>query len=102
MSNKALITRRAGEPARRITVSALAEIDPRGLIVEVETPGGVGVRGTDRQYEALALAGFRARLLPDTNLLRFGRYTIDVETAVVPEVWRELDISAAALPGWPH
>lgn len=102
MSNKALITRRAGEAARRITVSALAEIEPSGVIVEAETPAGVVVRGTDRQYEALAVAGFRVKLLPDTNLLHIGRYTIDVETDAVPEVSRELDIGAAALPGWPH
>ena len=102
MSNKALITRRAGEPARRISVSALAEIAPSGVIVEAETPAGVVVRGTDRQYQALAVAGFRVKLLPDTNLLHIGRYTIDVEADAVPEVSRELDISAADLPGWPH
>jgi hypothetical protein len=102
MANKALITRRAGERARPITVSALSDIEPSGLTVEAETPAGVIVRGTDRQYEALAAAGFRVKLLPDTNLLHIGRYTIDVETDAVPDVSRELDITAADVPGWPH
>ena len=73
-----------------------------GVVAEADTPAGVLVRGTDGQYEALEAAGFRVKLLPDTNLLRIGRYTIDVETDAVPDVPRELDISAAELPGWPH
>ena len=102
MSNKVLITRRAGERARPITVSALSDFEPSGLTVEAETPAGVIVRGTDRQYEALAAAGFRVKLLPDTNLLHIGRYTIDVDTDAVPDVSRELDITAADVPRWPH
>ena len=91
MSNKALITRRAGTSADRTLASAIAET-PSGVILEAETPSGALVRGTDVQYEALQAAGFRVKLLPDTNLLHIGRYTIDVETDAVPKVPGELEI----------
>lgn len=102
MSSKALITRRSGEQPGQITVSTLRDVEPGELTVEAETPTGVIVRGTERQYETLAAAGFRVKLLPDTNLLRIGRYTIDVETGAVPDVGRELDLAAADASGWPH
>lgn len=102
MSHKALITPRAGERARPLTASAVLDIGPSGLTVEADTAAGVIVRGTDRQYEALAAAGFRVKLLPDANLLHIGRYTIDVDTDSLPDVSRELDITAADMSGWPH
>jgi hypothetical protein len=101
MSNKALITRRAGSSEDRTPAAAIADMRQR-VILEAETPAGALVRGTDAQYEALQAAGFRVKLLPDTNLLHIGRYTIDVETDIVPQVPGELEISAADLPGWPH
>src|SRR5262245_38630533 len=102
MSNKALITRRPGTAAEPPTTSALAAVRATGAVAEADTPAGVLVRGTDSQFEALEDAGYRVKLLPDTNLLRIGRYTIDVETAAEPDVPRELDVSAAELPGWHH
>jgi hypothetical protein len=100
MSNKALITRRPGaaEPSLRSALAA-AQAD---VVAEAETPAGTLVRGTDVQFEALAAAGFRVKVLEDTNLLRIGRYTIDVETGAVPDVPGDLDVSAADLPGWSH
>ena len=102
MSNKALITRRPGAAAEPSLASALAAARATGVVAEAETPAGVLVRGTDKQFEALEAAGFRVKVLEDTNLLRIGPYTIDVETDAVPDVPRELDVSAAELPGWPH
>ena len=101
MSNKALITRRAGEPP----VGSVCL--PGGNRAEWSDSGGRNARwrgcSRDRsQSTRRSRAGFRVKLLPDTNLLHIGRYTIDVETDAVPEVPRELDISAAELPGWPH
>ena len=102
MSNKALITRRRGPAPEPPEAAALPDLQAMGVVVEADTPAGLLVRGTDGQFEALEAAGYRVKLLPDTNLLRIGRYTIDVEMDAVPEVPRELDVSAAELPGWPH
>jgi hypothetical protein len=102
MSNKALITLRPGtapEPAR---APELPAVQAMGVVPEADTPAGMLVRGTDSQFEALEAAGFRVKVLPDTNLLRIGRYTIDVETDAEPDVPRELDVSADELSGWPH
>ena len=102
MSNKALITRRTGATSEPATAAVLSAEQGRGVVPEADTPAGVLVRGTDRQFEALEAAGYRVKLLPDTNLLRIGRYTIDVETKAEPDIPRDLDVSAAELPGWPH
>jgi hypothetical protein len=102
MSNKALITRRPEKAPELARASALPAVQATGVVPEADTPAGVLVRGTDSQFEALEAAGFRVKLLPDTNLLRIGRYTIDVETDAEPDVPRELDLSADELPGWPH
>jgi subtilisin family serine protease len=102
MSNKALITRRPATTTERLTASVLPALQTTGVISEADTPAGVLVRGTDAQFEQLEAAGFRVKLLPDTNLLRIGRYTIDVETNAEPDVPRELDLAATELPAWPH
>src|SRR5687768_8678339 len=99
MSNKALITRLpvpAPDPTRS---SMLAVIEDAGVVIETDTPAGLLARGTEKQFEALEAAGYRVKLLEDTNLLRIGRYTIDVEADSEPAVPRELDVSDAELPG---
>jgi subtilisin family serine protease len=102
MASKALITRRPETIAEPAKASAMSVVQEMGIETEAETTAGVLVRGTDSQFEALEAAGFRVKLLPDTNLLRIGRYTIDVETGIEPEVARELDVDAAESAGWPH
>ena len=102
MSTKALITRRAGTSADRTLASVIADMSPSGEMLEIDTPSGAIVRGTDAQFEALQAAGFRVKLLPDTNLLHIGRYTIDVEAGVVPDVPGDLEIAAAEASAWPH
>ena len=102
MANKALITRRAAMAADVPLRSAIATMRPGAFVVEAETPAGLLIRGADSDYEALAAAGFRVKLLPDTHLLRIGRYTIDVTADAIPDVPDELDVTAAELPGWPH
>jgi hypothetical protein len=101
MSNKALITRRPG-PAAELSLRSALSAAQADVVVEAETPAGVLVRGTDAQFEALAAAGFRVKVLEDTHLLRIGRYTIDVEASATPDVPRDLDVSAAEVPRWPH
>ena len=96
MSNKALITRRAGTAEDRTPAAAIADMRQR-VILEAETPSGALVRGTDARYEALQAAGFRVKLLPDTNLLHIGRYTIDVELTLCRRCRAQLEISAADL-----
>ncbi|MGH9384431.1 MAG: S8 family serine peptidase [Vicinamibacterales bacterium] len=102
MSNKALITRRPGTAPEPAQAPELPAVQETGVIPEADTSAGMLVRGTDSQFEALEAAGYRVKVLPDTNLLRIGRYTIDVETNGEPDVPRELDVSEAELPGWPH
>ena len=102
MSNKALITRRPVTTPEPAKVSAFPAMQAMGVVQEADTPAGMLVRGTDRQFKALEAAGYRVKLLPDTNLLRIGRYTIDVETDAEPDVPRGLDVSEDELAGWPH
>ncbi len=102
MSNKALITRRPETAPEPASASMLPAMEATGVVQEADTPAGMLVRGTDSQFEALEAAGFRVKLLPDTNLLRIGRYTIDVETDAEPDVPRDLDLGEDELPGWPH
>jgi subtilisin family serine protease len=80
----------------------VAAVRAMGIIPEADTSAGLLVRDAESQFAALEAAGFRVKLLPDTNLLRVSDYTIDVETDALPDVPRELDVSAAELPGWPH
>src|SRR4030095_10677189 len=86
-------------PAR---TSELSAVKATGIVAEADTPAGMLVRGSDDQFEALEAAGYRLKLLPDTNLLVIGRYTIDVEKDAEPGVPRELDLTADELSGWPH
>src|SRR5262245_18239393 len=102
MSNKALITQRQGTAPETSRAAVLPAMQAMGVVADAATPAGMLVRGTDSQFEQLEAAGYRVKVLPDTNLLRVGRYTIDVETGAEPEVPRELDLGADELSVWPH
>jgi len=69
MSNKALITRRPETAAEPVTPFTLSAVQARSIVAEAETPAGVPVQGTESQFEVPEAAGFRVKLLPDTNLL---------------------------------
>lgn len=102
MANKALVTLRAGARPAAAAATDIGAARTMGVAVEHELAHGLLVRGTDAQYRALEAEGFRVKLLTDTNLLRIGRYTIDVESNAPPTVPAALDVSAADEPAWPH
>ena len=102
MSQRALITRRAGgtgaAPAR---ASASLKAESLGLTVEASPPHATLVSGSAKQYAELEAQGFRVKVLPDTNILSVGSYRIDVEAAA-PKVPAALEVPAALKDAWPH
>lgn len=98
MANKALVTWRADARSPMSSAREFAAVDNMGMgVTAEETPGGTLISGSDEQYRALESQGFRVKVLPDTNLLRIGRYTIDVEAdAEAPAAERAFSISDAA------
>lgn len=90
---------------QRAGVFSLDEAAPEvaGLEVEHDTPTGSIVRGDREALDALAAAGARVKLLPDTNLIRIYDYVIDVEAAdVLDEVPTRARVPRARRADWPH
>jgi hypothetical protein len=101
MANKALVTWRGGARAAVSPAEQAAAARSFGLSVEADTPSGTLVSGSDEQYRSLEAQGFRVKILTDTNLLRIGRYTIDIDIDE-PQVPAALDVDAASADRWPH
>jgi subtilisin family serine protease len=101
MAHKALVTTRGADRLSATPVQEAAAARSLGLRVEAETASGLLISGNDALYRALEAQGYRVKILPDTNLLRIGRYTIDTE-AEPPRVPDALAVPAASAADWPH
>ncbi|MBK9760902.1 MAG: S8 family serine peptidase [Flavobacteriales bacterium] len=90
MTNKAIITRRDG--------SAFADNAEAGALMErlgVKKKGSHGagmlIEASDKELANLEKAGYRVKLLPETDILRIGNYAIDTDKAA-PKVPKELEV----------
>ncbi len=103
MVDKAILTWRGGGRSVRALAQETAAADRVGAARELATPTGTIISGSDEQFRELESQGYRVKVLPDTNILRIGRYRIDVERAEpAPEVPRGLSVDRDATPDWPH
>jgi hypothetical protein len=90
MTDKAILRLR-----RRAGAIGLEEAAPgvAGLEVQHDTPAGGIVSGDREAIDALAAAGARIKLLPDTNLIRIDDHVIDGPTTL------QATVSEALYPG---
>lgn len=101
MTTKAIITFRGTSQSDAMAVSAKAVADRLGVQVEQDLPYGTLVRGDERQLAELEGAGYRVKLLTDTNILRVGSYRIDTETTP-PRVPTKLGVPKSLQKMWSH
>lgn len=102
MTDKAIVTRRDSGTVERS--GGLAADIGADIAVDQEVPAGTLVAGEAGNLLALENQGFRVKLLRDTNLLRIGDQTIDIE-ASTPQAEVAAERSAAPLAGdtgWTH
>ena len=101
MANKALITRR--DDTDLVDPKVLEDI---GNPVELETQQGALVELKDiSQAERIEALGYRVKFLPNTDILKVGRYTIEIEGSQSnerPEVPPELEVPQPLVETWPH
>jgi len=94
MTDKAIVTSRNAQGASR--GEAIAAAGGADIAVDQEVPDGTLVAGEPTSLLALEGQGFRVKLLRDTNLLRVGDQTIDIEAAT-PQIAAD-----AADSAWIH
>jgi subtilisin family serine protease len=113
MASKAIITRRGGAGLESADgVLTLNE----NVQVEQALPQGTLVRGAATDLSALERAGFRVKLLTDTNILEVGAYRLDTETlgrgegleagagadGPQADVPADLEVPSSLAATWPH
>ncbi|HKT79497.1 MAG TPA: S8 family serine peptidase [Vicinamibacterales bacterium] len=101
MADKALVALRGAALDPAAVVSVRTDATAVGCSVEQILPTALLVRGTLTQFAELVQRGYWVRVLRDTNVLRVGKYVIDI-TTTPPHVPPDLEVPTANLSDWPH
>ena len=100
MTNKAIITRRDGS-AFADNAEAGALMERLGVKKTRSHGAGMLIEASDKELVALEKAGYRVKLLPETEILRIGNYVIDTDKAA-PKVPKELEVPKDLADTWPQ
>ena len=100
MTDKAIVTPRS-DRTRGPAAVAIATAGGPDVAVDQEMPAGTLVTGEASQLLALEDQGFRVKLLRDTNILRIGDRTIDIESPA-PLADAGAGPAIAGDAGWSH